>query len=361
MPRQLNERRLAAAGVSLILLALLGYWHLITSAGGVTQWLAEGRGATQWENVSGYLATLTVLLPFGAIILAFRSVMFDVHWVDSLFSWTVALLIWLWLVYMGTRSGTILMSLGLLSAAYMPKRKSPPLPLLMIIGIGLYFLVNFQAGYRHYFTGLSFHLDEINWVEAKENLFPVWLGGSRRADTIDSTPYAEFNCAMTVVEVVPSRIPYNYGSGHLELFTRPIPRSLWPDKRYPFYETYTPIFKEGNLTTSTIATARENLLTGPSFSFVGHWYSVGGPLAVIVFAFLTGCFLRMLRTLYDRSATSQGDMILYASLIYLGFLEAASEPLCWLYTLPLTHIPLIGALFWCRRRSNDSAGRSSIG
>jgi hypothetical protein len=57
---------------------------------------------------------------------------------------------------------------------------------------------------------------------------------------------------------------------------------------------------------------------------------------------------RAIRYIYDRQPGNEGDVVLYASLVPLGFGEAAGEPLMFLFTLPFTLGPLLIVLWWCR-------------
>lgn len=356
MPEKLSNRGLAVTALLLIGAGVAGYLYLISSAGSLARWASAPRGNTDWESVSGYGSGLVNLLPIGTALLVFEATLHRRPLLHRTAAWGLALVVWVWGVYMGTRGGTIGLTLALLAAHFLPRRRNPSLALLGTIGVGLLLLVSFQARYRGYFTDFSFHLEDIDWNEAANNVLPTWLGGTKERDTVDTSPYAEFNCVMAAVELVPDKIPYNWGYSHLELFTRPIPRAVWPDKRYPHAEAYTPIYREGHLSDYVILTTHDTLLMGPSFTMVGHWWTVGGPIAVIVCCFLSGVFFKAIRTVYDRQPGNEGDLVLYSSLIILGFTELATEPLFWLYSLPLTHGPLFLLLYMCRaRRRRPSA------
>jgi hypothetical protein len=152
----------------------------------------------------------------------------------------------------------------------------------------------------------------------------------------------------TTVRLTPDIVNYNCGYSLLELITRPIPRGLWPGKRYPMIEALHPIMKQGKLSQRTVATGKGKLLVGPAFTFAGYWYAVGGPLVLMLAGFLTGCFFRVIRMVYDRSPGNEGDIVLYASLVMLGFYEAAATPLVWVFGLPSSLIPLLLAIMYSR-------------
>jgi len=118
-----------------------------------------------------------------------------------------------------------------------------------------------------------------------------------------------------------------------------------------------PIFYHGKLTNKWVPTSSEPLLMGPALTFAGHWYAVGGGVALMIFGFLTGVLLKSIRTIYDRSPGNEGDLLLFSALIPIGFSEAAATPLNWVFTLPFVLIPLVLILAWAgaRPRANRRA------
>jgi hypothetical protein len=155
---------------------------------------------------------------------------------------------------------------------------------------------------------------------------------------------------MTVVALVPDVVDYNYGYGFLEIFTRPIPRAWWPDKIYPAAEAVQPILLNGQLSESWITTSSAPLLAGPSLTFVGHWYAVGGGIALVVASFMTGVMFRAIRTVLDREPGNEGDMLLYVLLMTIGFGEALGTPLHWVYILPFPILALSITFYFVRKR-----------
>jgi hypothetical protein len=251
-------------------------------------------------------------------------------------------------MYLGTRSQMIHLAATSLAAYYLPLRKNPKWYLLAAGVVVLLVLVNFQGQYRGQFTNLSFNLDRIDMDDALDRSLPLNLGGGGKKRAGDVSRGAEFNCVMTIVELVPDQVDYNLGYGHLEVFTRPIPRAVWPTKIYPAMESVQGVLLKGGLAEKYVATSQRPLLMGPAFTFAGHWYYVGGPLALILAGFLTGVLLRLIRTIHDRVPDSEGDLLLFSQLFMIGFGEAATTPLNWLYSLPFTMGILFVILRACR-------------
>jgi hypothetical protein len=321
---------------------------MFSSAGGVTEWLAVGRGDTDYDSVSGYLLQLADLLPAGVIILIFHLGFHPVSWAMRRVVWVLAGLMWLWFIYLGTRYRTIGFAMAILGCYYLPKRKNPPLGIIAPTFLLLFVLTNFQAYYRDHFTNLSFNLDKIDHKEAFEKILPGFLQPGNHADKKEPTSYLELNCIMSVVKLVPDRVPYNYGYGHLEVFTRLIPRQLWPGKIYPHMEAIQGVLREGELSDAYVRD--RDLLMGPAFAFVGHWYYVLGGVGIIFGGLITGVLFRTIRDYYERAPSNQGNCVLYSSLLVIGFNEAVATPFYWLTNLPLVVVPLVVFLYFSRLR-----------
>lgn len=348
-PDRLNPSRLAYSGYFLIVIGIIGYLYLFASAGGVTKWLAVGRGGTDYANISGYLASLEFFLPVGVLFLLFHASFHDVKRIKRIAIWSLGFLMWLWFVYLGTRSRTIMFALMMLVAYYLPKRRQPPIWFLVGGFLFMMILVNFQGQYRSKFTNLSFNLESINLEEAYQRSAPGFLGGATEFQKDNAPKGLEFNCVMSVIELVPNIVPYNYGYGHLEIFTRIIPRAVWPEKIYPHMEAIQGVLKKAELANAYVRDT--GLLMGPAFTFAGHWYYVAGPLGIILGGLITGSLFRIIRHVYDRSGgRSEGDIILFSTLLDIGFGEAVATPLIWMYSLPITLLAVWALFAFCKAR-----------
>lgn len=354
-PRELNAKRFLRVCGALIGVGIFGYVYQFASAGGFRQWIASARGGTDWVSVSPYIAQLANLLPTGVLLWflheQFRRSPRFIH----LVSWVGVGLTWLWLAYLGSRSRTASFAVLALAMYYIPRRRNPPLSLLVGVFLGLLIVVQFQELYRERFTHLSFNTADIDTEEAKQGTLPTFLGGDLGFQGSRLTPGNEFNCSMTVVELVPETVPFNYGYVFLEYITRFIPRSLWPEKRYPLYEAQTPIMALGGL--STVRIRDTDLLMGPAFTFVGYWYHVLGPIGLVLGGFIHGTVFRAIRAVLDRDPFSKGNMIMFTSFFYFGFGDAAATPLAWVFDLPyiVFSLALVFTFAGNRRRAFEDA------
>jgi hypothetical protein len=351
LPQHLSGQGLFGAALTLIALGLYGYSVEFASAGGIERWAAVARGGTDVDKVSGYWGIITSLLPAGVGLLVLHVEMHRATPLKRSLAWLVFALMLLWFLYLGTRSRTIVMVMTALMAYYLPRRKNPRPLLLVAVFVVLFAISNFLGQYRGNFTNLSFNFEKINWDEAIAYSLPGILPGTQVKNEPIVSKGIEFSCTMAAVALVPNTIPFNYGYSELEFLTNIVPRSIWPEKPYPHYEAFTPIYQMADLSRTWIPYATTPILAGPSFGYIGHWYAVGGAVALVLAGLFTGGLFRAIRTILNRPEKREGDLVLYMLVIVpIGFGDAAGEPLFWIFTLPLMLMPLLVLVYLTRRR-----------
>ncbi|SDL60299.1 oligosaccharide repeat unit polymerase [Catalinimonas alkaloidigena] len=90
---------------------------------------------------------------------------------------------------------------------------------------------------------------------------------------------------MMVLQVYPELLNYHYGTEHLEILARPIPRSLWPDKPVGGYANKLGL--NDNMGGATV---------GISQTIYGSFFGEGGIPGIIIFSILYGwLFARLFR------------------------------------------------------------------
>lgn len=98
------------------------------------------------------------------------------------------------------------------------------------------------------------------------------LAWERNKSTEDMTMLDGF---MMVLQVYPQHLNYHYGTEHLEILYRPIPRSIWPDKPLGGYANKLGL--NDNMGGGSV---------GISQSIYGSFYGEGGVAGIYVFCFL---------------------------------------------------------------------------
>ena len=359
LPRKLEPDRLFFAGVALVGLGVAGYLYLMHRSGGPSVWLAAGRGGTDYEAISGYFTELASFVMPGTVLLLFHVVLHKPSLIRQCFIYSLLLSVLAWYFYLGSRTHFGTLAVVVVGSYYLARRRNPSLLLLVPLVFAMLIVTEFMAAYRGQFTDLSLHLDEIDKEEAKEMTVSRWFGGQER----ELSRGCIFGCTMAAVALVPKQVPYDYGYSLCEMLTRPVPRALWPGKRYPLLEAHQNLYREGHLSDTVNPVA--NLLGGPALGFVGNWWHIGGPLALAIGGVLLGVLWRSIRMIYDRAAGSEGDILVYSQLIMLGYAEAGGDPFYWVYGLPLVMIPLLLIIYACRlqpvrgRRSRRAVNRSA--
>jgi hypothetical protein len=113
---------------------------------------------------------------------------------------------------------------------------------------------------------------------------------------------------MMAYQVVPNLLDYQYGLNHSEILTRPIPRSVWPNKPSGGYANKLDLNDMYG----------ESFGIGISESMYGTFYIEGGVVGIVVFCWLYGMFLARVVNRLKRYHGMVGATLLgcvYASLI----------------------------------------------
>ena len=348
LPPRLSPNGLFGAALVLIAAGLLGWKLTFDTAGGFSAWAAVSRGGADWEKLSGYTTALASLLAVGISLFVFQVELYRKRGLTRMLAWLALSLLLLFFLYLGTRSRTILVVLVALMAWSLPRRRNPSMTLLVPLFLTLLVVTSFQAQYRGHFRGLSFNFDAIDWSEVPQNVLPRVFTGKPTSELPGRG--SEFDMTAAVVKLVPEQVPYALGVEFLQFFTHPIPRALWPDKRYPRSESWTPIHLRAGTSSYWVTHVAVPFIGGPSPAFVASWYYNGGPFGLVIGGLIVGILFRAIRGIYDRSLTNQSDLVIYLLLAPLGFREATSHPFDWIYTLPLVLVPLAFLLYLSRAR-----------
>jgi len=359
LPVRLDPIKLRICSFGLLLSGLYAYSILFQSAGGFSTWIAVSRGGTDDLRVSQYVALLSGVVPIAVafyLICALRKPVFSG---EKLLAWTLAFITWLWFVYLGSRSRTIVYMMMFVAIYYIVKKRNPSLLIFLAIVPSLWLITQYQAAYRGNFTNLSFNLDRVPAEEAMSIILPAALGGDELLREQKTSPGVEFNVAATVVRLVPFEVSPSLGYDWLEFLTRPIPRRFWPgEKPYPALVSWQPIYIRGQLTNSRAGNT--DYVAGPAPGWTGYWWRLFGPLGMIIGGVYTGVFFRALRELYHADRNNASKALLYMGLAPIGFMEAAATPFAWIVIFPLGWILPNLILIWiCRKTERAGEARAA--
>jgi len=117
-------------------------------------------------------------------------------------------------------------------------------------------------------------------MSAIEKITAAW---ERNKSTEDATMLDGF---MMVLQVYPQHLDFHYGTEHLEILYRPIPRSLWPNKPLGGYANK--IGLNDNMGGGSV---------GISQSLFGSFYGEGGLTGIVVFSFIYAFLISRIMTI----------------------------------------------------------------
>lgn len=154
--------------------------------------------------------------------------------------------------------------------------------------------------------------------------------------------------AISVAYYVPSRADFDYGQMFLEVFTRPIPRFIWPDKIYPEGEAWDRFHQVAQV--SDVINAA-GLRSGPSPTMVGKYYYAFGWPGLALGGYLTGICFRVLWEFLQRHSHLVTGVILAVATAGLGAMEMI-HPLSWSinFWLPTIGFPFFVMCYLMRQR-----------
>lgn len=341
IPSKVSPDHLLWGGWLLVAIGAAAYAVIISEAGGIDAWLAIGQAKSAESLVSSYTFLAAQFWPLGVTLLIFRAEYYRSPPLGRIIVWSAAIFLIFFFVYIGSRSRLITFTIVLFSAYYLPRRTNPPLKIILPAFLVVLIAVNYIAAYRQGFVNLSITTADDTQDEVLDRVLPTWLGGSSASQSRFLSRGMEYSCVIASVSLVPDDVDFNYGYSELEFVTRVIPRSLWPDKIYPHYEAFTPIYKKAGLSYSYVEYSKVPILMGPAMTFVGHWWAVGGYFTLVIMGYGAGILYRSIRLYYDHYGSSLPVQVLYISVIPIGFIDAAATPLFWIFQVPFIVIPLL--------------------
>ena len=350
--RKPSQLKVFVAGVLLIALGFLGYFLIIRASGGAQYWLSSPKANTDYERLSGYTYTMPRLATLGLMILLCHAFSQREAVLYKLFLVGLVAINTLWQAYFGVREGTLMMLVILYGSSFAAMRRNPPIWATALLFPTIIFIFGFVPTYRGDFRDLQFNVTDkpAMVVDRSLSFFSDPNYGSQAPSTYkpDKGPdlWSDFGMAISIVNYVPEKVHYDNGYMLLEILTKGIPRTLWPDKIYPEPEAWDRFFRVTNISTS------ENLVGfrgGPSPTMVGKYYYIGGWIGIVLGGMLSGFCFRALWEFLRRQIRYVTGIILLVASVGLGGMEMI-HPFGWsvFFWIPTVFIPFL-VFVWITR------------
>lgn len=316
-----SERRLLFLGFAILFTGLAAHAYIVAISGGWTEYISVGRTSTKYLEFSAYINSLVYFEPLGILVLlAYCQSKRAGHLLRVLVICLFGLQA-LWFLYSGTRSGMIALTVIYFGAKYGPIRKNPRSVELAVAVVSLVVIVGFIQTYRYEFFGGQFNNSE-SPDELLANSLRSYVGDATESDVPVGS---EFGMTLAAAEYIPSTLPFEYGYQFLEIFTRGIPRQLWPEKVYPEGESWDSFHRVAG-TSQSLNSA--GLLAGPTAGFAAKWYYAGGWIGLLIGGLTAGFALRIAYGWTSRIPGMTGAIIATAT-ANIGFSEVLT-PVTWI-------------------------------
>lgn len=192
-------------------------------------------------------------------------------------------LIW---ILNGKRSHALFGILAGTAALFISKRKKPPLAVLAVVAVAgalsVALALNWRSNYRYErnLSGFAQYLADFDPSKVLESLNMKDReddDGSPEKSSRETEEYCGF---LLMLDTVPNKSEYDYGSSYLRIVTTFIPRLIWEDKPYFGREQWVSAWIAGS------EFHRDEHFTGPAVSILGATQLNGGAIATLVVLFV---------------------------------------------------------------------------
>lgn len=273
---------LCPIGLFLAFVGVAGTLIFISQSGGLEEYYSEARGKGAYEQSTAYIwGAKYYMLPAIVILLTETSRMRRVgpwHFI----AWTVALLYFLYSIWIGQRSGVVHAGIIILTSWYIPRRNRVPRTVAVVCGVVLMVLFSFLALFRtDLYWGSDFaRIKQLRQMNAEQiaDLMISGLVGVRETSYSDSL---EAPMYLHYLNLFPSQIPPDLGQYYLQYFVQWIPRIYWPER--PDFR-----LKWTYMVYSIIGTSHG---MGPCPTILGMYNMHGGLIALFGLMYLSGVII----------------------------------------------------------------------
>lgn len=342
-PEQWPSGGLFPYALFLFIIAVLGEYIFIQRSGGIEYFYSVARGMGDYKNNTAYLYSLKWLsVPASAIILIEIYMNKMGGWRKYL-GWTLIAGAVAYQFSMGQRSGVLMFGLIFVAVTYYSNPQKPfNLLKLLLLFIPFYLAIGYLGLCR---DDLHLHSRFTNTQElfekgiassiSKMNENFLWTGVKPKS-TFRSYAHKGPVIYLSVLDVAPRVVGYNYGIHYSNYLIHWIPRLVWPDK--PFW---------GAAYFRKLEIAMGTSLRGPMLTVLAYFQANLGMVGIILGMLLTGMGLSIFYNWFKKHKSKKGALTIYLLLIPYPVFTVFGYGIFygWSHLFPFFFLPAIGG-FW---------------
>jgi hypothetical protein len=264
-------------------------------------------------------------------------------------------LIWM---FNGKRSHSLIGVLATVCAFYIARRKRPSWPVLIGTMFAGALVVAIAIGWRNSpeygrtFGGFMQFLGDFKPSAILENA-NISEGDSE--GEVKSHETDEYGGFLLMMDTVPEKSDYDYGTNYLRVFSTYIPRIIWPSK---------PIYGRSQWIGAWVAGSeleRDEDFTGPAIGILGATQLNGGAIATLIVFAAIAVFLRAAYEYFRRYEHSPWVQFWWAIFSFNAwFMVVNDDPLVWFYyNWGFTTFPIVFLLWWAAKWSAPALSRAA--
>ncbi len=258
-----------------------------------------------------------------------------------------ALYIVIWM-FNGKRSHALIGVFSTVCASYITRLRRPSWPVLMATLCTGALVVGIAIGWRHNddyelsFTGFSQYLSEFKIAKVLESLNLEEQEDPLESKSHETTEYGGF---LLMMDTVPEKSDYDYGTNYLRIVSTYIPRIVWPTK---------PVFGRAQWVSAWIAGSeldRDEEFTGPAIGILGATQLNGGAVATLLVLAFAALLLRTAYEYFRLHADVPWVQFWWAITFFNAwFMVVGDDPLTWFYyNWGFSGFPIVVLLWWTHR------------
>jgi hypothetical protein len=256
-------------------------------------------------------------------------------------------LIWM---FNGKRSHSLIGVLATVCAFYIARLKRPSWPVLMATMFTGALVVAIAIGWRNspeYERSARGFVDFLGDFKVASILENANISEGENDDEPRSHETDEYGGFLLMMDTVPEKSRYDYGTNYLRIFSTFIPRIVWPSK---------PIYGRSEWIDAWIAGSdleRDADFTGPAIGILGATQLNGGAVATLIVIGLIAVLLRAAYEYFRRYEHVPWVQFWWAiSSFNAWFMVVNDDPLVWFYyNWGFTTFPIVVLLWWAAKWS----------